>query len=121
LGSPVSINLFVNEPWLSNIRDGKKRVEGRAGALEDFSCWVGRQATFYNSKQKVTVRILDVHHYGPLKEFLAFEGWANAAPHLRNMDESVAAYLQFYPGTYIDKAGGMNGIVISVVKKLRPQ
>lgn len=117
---PVPINLFVNEPWLSTIQDGKKRVEGRAGTLKDFSCWIGREATFYNTSQKVTVQILDVRHYNTLQEFLSSEGWQNVAPHLHNMDEVKAAYLTFYPGTYIDKAGGMNGIVISVVNDTPP-
>ena len=112
--APVPIHLFVNEPWLSNIRDGKKRVEGRAGTLKDFSCWIGQEATFYNKSQKVTVQIVDVRHYNTLQEFLSSEGWQNVAPHLHNIDEVKAAYLSFYPGTYIDKAGGMNGIVISV-------
>ncbi len=115
LSSPhPSIELFVNEPWLSAIRDGKKTVEGRAGALEEFSGWIGKQARFYSSEQEVIVNIIDVHHYDTLLEFLHAEGWKNAAPHLDSLEETINAYLQFYPDDYISKAGGMNGIIISV-------
>lgn len=111
-----SIELFVNEPWLSAIRDGKKMVEGRAGPLEEFSGWIGKQARFYSSQQEVIVNVIDVHHYDTLQEFLDAEGWKNAAPHLNSLEETVNAYLQFYPDDYISKHGGMNGIIISVVQ-----
>lgn len=93
-----------------------KKVEGRAGPLEEFSGWIGKHARFYSSEQEVIVNIIDVHHYDTLREFLCAEGWKNAAPHLDSLEESVNAYLQFYPGEYISKAGGMNGIIISVVQ-----
>lgn len=115
LSSPKpSIELFVNEPWLSAIRDGKKTVEGRAGPLEEFSGWIGKQARFCSSEQDVIVNVIDVHHYDTLQEFLNVEGWKNAAPHLNSLEETVNAYLQFYPGDYISEHGGMNGIIISV-------
>ena len=63
LVSPVTaIELFVNEPWLSFIRDGKKIVEGRAGSLKDYSGWVGKKARFHSLKQEVIVQIIEVHH-----------------------------------------------------------
>ena len=115
LSSPrPSIELFVNEPWLSAIRDSKKKVEGRAGRLEEFSGWIGKQARFYSSEQEVIVNVIDVHHYDTLQEFLHVEGWKNAAPHLNSLEETVNAYLQFYPDDHISQAGGMNGIIISV-------
>ena len=115
LSSPKpSIELFVNEPWLSAIRDGAKIVEGRAGPLEEFSGWIGKQARFCSSEQDVIVNVIDVHHYDTLQEFLDVEGWKNAAPHLNSLEETVNAYLQFYPGDYISEHGGMNGIIISV-------
>lgn len=115
LVSPVTaIELFVNEPWLSFIRDGKKIVEGRAGSLKDYSGWVGKKARFHSLKQEVIVQIIEVHHYDTLREFLNKEGWKNVAPHLGSFDETEKAYLQFYPGDFIKKAGGMNGIIVAI-------
>ena len=110
----TSIELFVNEPWLSFIRDGKKTVEGRAGPLNDYSSWVGKKVRFYSLKQDVFVHVIEVHHYDNLHEFLNVEGWKNAAPHLGSFDDTVNAYLKFYPGDFIEKAGGMNGIIVSM-------
>ena len=56
------------------------------------------------------MQIIEVHHYDTLHEFLNKEGWKNAALHLGSFDETEKAYLQFYPGDFIKKAGGMNGI-----------
>jgi ASC-1-like (ASCH) protein len=114
-----SIELFVNEPWLSAIRDGTKKVEGRAGRLDEFSGWIGKRARFHSSEQEVIVTVSDVHHYNTLQDFLRVEGWKNAAPHLKSEAETAEAYLNFYPGDHIAKAGGMNGIMISVVR-VRP-
>jgi ASC-1-like (ASCH) protein len=108
------IELFVNEPWLSSIRDGMKTVEGRAGPLIEFSGWVGKKAKFYSKEQELIINVLEVHHYATLNDYLNAEGWQNAAPHLSSFEETVNAYLQFYPEDYIRDHGGMNGIIVSV-------
>lgn len=110
----VAIELFVDEPWLSAIREGKKTVEGRAGPRQEFAGWIGQTAKFYSAKQALLVRIIDVHHYATLSEFLTAEGWQNAAPHLSSLQATEKAYLEFYPGDYIRDHGGMNGIMISL-------
>ena len=48
------------------------------------------------------------------REFLNMEGWKNAAPHLDSFDETIIAYLQFYPRDFILKSGGMHGIIVSI-------
>ncbi len=68
----------------------------------------------YILKQDVIVQIIEVQHYATLCEFLDVEGWKNAAPHLGSFDETEKDYLQFYPGDFIKKAGGMNGIIVAI-------
>lgn len=109
-----AIELFVNEPWLSAIRDGRKRVEGRAGTLETYAGWIGQQVRLCSDEGEVIVKVLAVHHYDTLSAFLDAEGWQNAAPHLGSREETAAKYLEFYPGDFIDRHGGMNGIIIEV-------
>ena len=110
----VAIELFVNEPWLSSIRDGKKTVEGRTGPLKEFSEWIGKKAKFYSKEQELIVDVIEVHHYDTLEAYLFAEGWKNAAPHLNSFEDTVNAYLQFYPGNYVRDNGGMNAIIVSV-------
>ena len=108
------IELFVNEPWLAAIRQGKKTVAGRAVPRQEFAAWIGRVAKFYSAKQALRVRIAAVHHDATLREVLATEGWQNAAPHLSSLPETEKAYLPFYSGNYIRGHGGMNGLMISL-------
>lgn len=116
IAAKPSIELFVNEPWLSAIRDGRKKVEGRAGTLETYAAWTGQQARFCSNQQEVIVNVLEVHHYDTLEAFLQAEGWQNAAPHLSSREETAAKYLEFYPGDFISQHGGMNGIIVEVAR-----
>ena len=109
-----SIELFVNEPWLTAIREGRKKVEGRAGTRQTYANWVGQQVRFCSAEQEVIVTVLAVHHYETLSAFLDAEGWQNAAPHLGSREETTTQYLEFYPGDFIARHGGMNGIIIEV-------
>lgn len=113
---PQIIELFVNEPWLTAIREGTKPVEGRAGPREAFAGWIGKEIRLYSKLQEVIVKVSGVHHYDTLDDFLNGEGWQKAAPHLKSRKTTVDAYLGFYPGDTIAKEGGMNGILIKAVR-----
>lgn len=107
--------LSVREPWLEEIRTGRKIVEGRAGSINKFTPYMSHVARFYSSHQTVLVRIITVRHYDTLYDYLDGEGWQNVAPHLHSRAETVDAYHKFYSDERIRQVGGMNALVIEVV------
>jgi ASC-1-like (ASCH) protein len=116
---PKMIELFVNEPWLTAIREGTKPVEGRTGPRSAFAGWIDREIRFYSNRQEVIVKVADIPHYDTLDDFLYGEGWQKAAPSLNSKKATVEAYLDFYPGDTIRQQGGMNGILVKA-KRSRP-
>lgn len=106
--------LFISEPWLNDIINGKKTVSGRAGTPARFSPWIGEVAKFCNSTHTVYVKVVDVRHYDDLPSYLTAEGWKKVAPHLKSYDEVRNAYSAFYKGgeAEIKSRGGFCGIVV---------
>lgn len=110
------ITLSVRDPWLTYIEKGIKTVEGRTGNEEKFKNWIGKEVIFFNSKKKILVKVLDVHHYKTLYEYLDNEGFKNVLPGIPSYQEAVDIYHQFYDDEKIKNAGGMCGIVVKVIK-----
>ncbi len=67
---PQIIELFVNEPWLTAMREGTKPGEGRADPRSAFAGWIGREIRYYSKLQEVIVKVSGVHHYDTLDAFL---------------------------------------------------
>ena len=62
--------LHVKDPWLYYIQIGQKTVEGRRGTYDKFKKWIGNKVYFYNDERKIPVKVIDVHHYKDLYEYL---------------------------------------------------
>lgn len=106
------LSLRVNEPWLLQIFLGRKRVEGRSGSADKFADWPGRIVRFFSNERTVRVIVIAVRHYDTLYDYLAGEGWQAVAPHLTSLEDTIAAYHEFYSDEDIARRGGMNGIEV---------
>jgi len=107
--------LSVQEPWLEQIRIGKKKVEGRSGSANKFLQWIGKEATFVSKSQSVRVKVINVRHYNSLYDYLDKEGWEMVAPHLTSYNETIDEYHKFYSDKKIQSVGGMNAIEIELI------
>ncbi len=110
--------LHVDEPWLSQIKLGKKTVEGRKGKKIKYETWVGKHAIFYNNETRILVMIKEVRHYSTLYDYLDNEKLENVAPHINDYDEIVEVYHKFSTDEEIKNVGGFNGIVVEFVKSI---
>lgn len=111
-----NFRLSVREPWLSYIKNGLKRVEGRKGTYHKFAKWIGKKVIFYNSSQEIPVKVINVRHYNTLYDYLDAEGFSNVLPGVKSYQDAVNIYHKFYSDEDIKNAGGMCGIVIEVIK-----
>lgn len=107
--------LKVQEPWLEQIRIGKKKVEGRSGPADKFSQWVGNVVSFVSEDQSFLVKVIAVRHYDTLYDYLNNEDWEKVAPHLSSYQETLNEYHKFYDDKKIASVGGMNAIEIELV------
>lgn len=114
-------SIRVDNPWLQLIADGTKPVEGRAGPLSKFADWVGKPAQFYSDGDHpmiVRVIVVAVRHYDNLYDYLAGEDWQVVAPHLTSLEETIAAYHEFYSDEDIARRGGMNAIAVVPIMRI---
>lgn len=87
--------MYIQEPWFSLIREGRKDVEGRAAAPGRWGQFVGqvleirRQA---GEAEMVAARVVVVRHYDTLDAYLDAE-WQRAAPQCASKEEARATYL----------------------------
>ena len=109
--------LHVKDPWLFYIQTGEKKIEGRQGSREKFAKWIGSEVSFYNDKRKIPVEVTDVRHYDNLYQYLDKEGVENAVPGIQTKEEAVKIYHGFYSDESITSKGGMNAIVVKLVRE----
>ena len=93
--------MFVQEPWLTEIIEGRKTVEGRAAPKDTFNKWIGQKVKVYDADKSGEVTVSDVVHYDNLDDYLKVE-WKKAAPHTSTAKAAKAAYEEIY---YSDKKG----------------
>lgn len=119
------VELGVQEPWFSAIRDRKKTVEGRVarGKMENIragtvlviskSAPAGANASSSRSRKLVAV-VTKVLYYATFNDYLAHEGLNNTLPGVHTLAEGVAVYRQFYSAD-MEKQHGVAAIHISVI------
>jgi len=106
------LELDVQEPFLSFIKSGKKKVEGRL-AKEKYLNLENGDLIKIND---VGVRIKGVTKYQSFEEMLIMEGVKNVIPNAKNLDEAVSVYYKFY-SREDEKYFGVVGIAIKNSKK----
>lgn len=120
------IQLAIQDPWLTEIIEGRKTVEGRAAKAGDFKSWIGKTIKVFNSKKSAQAKVEKVVHYDNLDDYLDVE-WEKAASHLNSKEEAKKAYLDIYyfkNGSKVQvfgpdriaERGGMEAIYLTVLK-----
>ncbi len=86
------LELDVQEPYLSLIRNGKKVVEGRLGKSKYMELVAGDLIKIND----LELRILEVNKYPSFREMLIMEGVKNVIPDAKDLDSAVNVYYRFY-------------------------
>jgi ASC-1-like (ASCH) protein len=118
------IKLFIQEPWLSEIIEGRKTVEGRAAPKGNFNSWIGKTITVLDKNKSAGVKVTEVKHYNTLDEYLDVE-WEHAAPHAKSKEDAKKLYediyykkdgkkVQVFSHTRISDRGGIEAIHLVV-------
>jgi ASC-1-like (ASCH) protein len=114
--------LKVDQPWLTLIWEGVKKVEGRKGNPRKYLGWVGQHAIFHYGQMEVAVQVVAARHYGTVPAYLQGEDWRIVAPHLNSYEEALDAYRSF-PGNSneeIARVGGMWALEVELVRVHAP-
>lgn len=107
----------LQNPHFTNIKLGKKRVEGRPKRGKFAKMKKGDTVIWQNSANKsetVKTIIVGVRRYNTFREMLEFEGLRRTLPNVNSMDEGVDVYLRpkgFYPNEAQE-----NGVVAIEIK-----
>ena len=88
-------NLTVHEPWLDDIKNGTKDVEGR---LERGVFAQIRAGDFILWNSQCLVRVTFVDHYISILQMLIQEGLKHVLPGVDSLEKALAIYNVFYPG-----------------------
>lgn len=107
--------ITLKEPYISQIIQKVKTVEGRINSGQFLQMRVGENVVFCNQAKKVNCRIDGKKVYGNFREMLEAEGLKNCLPNARSLDEGVAIY-ESLPG-FVERAArhGVVALKISVV------
>ena len=108
--------LHVAKPWLGYIKSGIKTIEGRQMNLGKFRFFLqSDKVRFYNDEDEVCVKVVAVHWYATLYDYLDQEGWQNVVPGLSSYEAAVDEYHKFYSDKSIAQQGGMCGLKIKLL------
>lgn len=124
-GAPPGPEMFIQEPWYSFVKDGRKDVEGRAAKKGRWAGHIGETLTIRTrpgATEAVRARITGVRHYDTLDEYLDAE-WQRAAPHCATKGEAREAYLavtmrkgvQVFGESRVRERGGMEAIELETL------
>ncbi|CAK9859104.1 unnamed protein product [Sphagnum jensenii] len=115
LWSKVSMQLHVQEPYASLLKDGLKTVEGRC-ATDGYRSLVSGDIILVNEEFLLQVEGTD--WYPTFHDMLETEGLAKALPGVESMTEGVKVYRQFYT-VQKEQARGVLGIHVSRPKGVK--
>ncbi len=88
-----TLNINVQEPYFSFIKDGQKTVEGRLAKEKFTSLKVG---DFLMINEEVKKEIVGVYIYPTFSDMIIMEGVKNVIPDAKDLDEAVGAYYKFF-------------------------
>ncbi|KAG7575826.1 ASCH domain [Arabidopsis thaliana x Arabidopsis arenosa] len=106
----VNFELHVQEPYFTQLKDGRKTVEGRC-AVGDYMRISSGDFILFN--KCLLLEVQDVHHYTSFSEMLRMEGLAKVLPGVESIEEGVQVYRNFYS----EEKERMNGVVAIRVAK----
>ncbi|KAL4632242.1 hypothetical protein ACB092_04G036500 [Castanea dentata] len=85
--------LHVQEPFFSQLKDGKKTIEGRC-AIGDYNR-IG-SGTLIRFNKCVVFEVQDAHRYASFSEMLGAESLAKVLPGVETIEEGIQIYRNFY-------------------------
>ncbi|XP_030940650.1 uncharacterized protein LOC115965547 isoform X1 [Quercus lobata] len=85
--------LHVQEPFFSQLKDGKKTIEGRC-AIGDYNR-IG-SGTLICFNKCVVFEVQDAHWYASFSEMLGAESLAKVLPGVETIEEGIQIYRNFY-------------------------
>ncbi|KAF3953089.1 hypothetical protein CMV_021431 [Castanea mollissima] len=103
--------LHVQEPFFSQLKDGKKTIEGRC-AVGDYNRIGSGTLILFN--KCVVLEVQDVHPYASFSEMLGAESLAKVLPGVETIEEGVQIYRKFYTEEK-EKTNGVLAIHVSKV------
>lgn len=115
-GSGTVWKVHVSLPWFNLIREGKKTVEGRPNRKDFAQMKIGDQIEFSNKElnENFMAEITNVTNHKTFEEMIKSNGIDNVLPGIRNLDEGVQVYMQYYTKE-IEAEFGVVGIHIKLV------
>ena len=116
--------LHIQEPWFSEIINGRKTVEGRTGNSNKFKSFIGGSIIVTNGKSSETMFVKDVRHYNNLDNYIKNEGWEKIAPHTGSDEMTRKAYdlitmkngIHVFSEKRVEERGGICAIELSQIQ-----
>jgi ASC-1-like (ASCH) protein len=124
LGKGQTFRIFTQEPWFTEIAEGRKTVEARVGELDRFEDMKGKRVKITGAGKKVDAEILSVKHYKTLDEYIDKEGWKKVAPQCKTEKEAKDAHMNLkdksgqavYDPARVKEKGGIVALHFKLVK-----
>ncbi len=125
--------LHVQDPWFTEIAEGRKTVEGRVGSgdkLEQFRGRVGQLVEVAGpGGQRLAAKVAGVRHHPDLKTYLKEEGWKKTAPQAGSEAGAEAAYgrvtarrdekeVPVFSAERVKECGGVIAVELALVGRL---
>ena len=116
--------LHIQEPWFTEIINGRKTVEGRTGNSNKFKYLIGSSIIVTNGTNSETMFVKDVRHYNNLDDYIENEGWNKIAPHTGSNKMTRKAYdsitmkngIFVFSERRVAERGGICAIELSQIK-----
>ncbi|GMY32580.1 hypothetical protein FCV25MIE_27822 [Fagus crenata] len=107
----VTHELHVQEPFFSQLKDGRKTIEGRC-AVGDYNRIGSGTLILFN--KCVVFEVQYVHRYASFSDMLGAESLAKVLPGVETIEEGVQIYREFYTEEK-EKTNGVLAIHVSQV------
>lgn len=116
------LQLYMQEPWFTEIKSGRKTVEGRVGREGSKNSWIGKRMLIIGPKSSVTVRVKAIRYYDNLQKYIETEGWEKIAPQTGSNEKAFETYMaikmkgenRVFSPERIANMGGINAMEISL-------
>jgi len=114
--SSFDYEVHVSEPWYTHIKEGRKTIEGRPKRNTFAEMKVGQTVKFFNKQlnENFCAKIIEINEYKTFFDMIRSNGLENVLPGIRNIDEGVSVYMQYY-NKEIESQFGVVGIKVQVI------
>jgi len=109
------VKMHCQEPWFSEIKHGRKTVEGRKLSHKYSNLKPDQIVRFYCCDDSFEVKIVKIVQYKSLEEYLLIEGVEKVLPGIESFEDAVNVYLQYNSCEELEKAGGFLAVHLKVI------